>query len=470
MGMQTLDPQLKVLVQDRLVLWQVFSGLVHFNETNGTIEPDLAESWSVADDGVTYTFKIRDNVYFHNGDKFTAKDAAYSIERCKSPEMSCNTYTTMIGEVKAIDDTTLQITLDSPFAPFLGNLCYIFMVSEKEVTEQGDKFGTTICSGTGPYYVADYNRDQKIVLKAFDKYYKGEAAIKTVNFHVITDTAAGMISFESGDLDYFLCTTTDYARLQGDPEYKTAALAANHITYLVLNPHRETNPILKNEKLRQAMCYAIDKEEMNYAAFDGMGMVANYFYDPSMNVGANPEGFYYDYNPEKAKQLLAEAGYPDGVNVGKLLCFTGSHFETCATVLQAQWAKLGIQCELEWNEQSVALKRGTDGDMDMQISGSGCAGDYDDLRKRVHTSKSSAYVDYKLTDYDWEKLDGLLDQSAAEPDPAKRLELTKAHNDMFMQTATQIPLLHKCVTFVWDADLNVVPRHTNPVIYEWSWN
>jgi len=464
----SLDPHGTVLLQDNIIVWQVFSGLLHFNELTGSIELDLAESYEISDDGLVYTFKLKE-AYFHNGDPVKAADVVFSIKRCMDPSMGRSTYTSAIADVVAVDDATVEITLKAPSAPFLTNMCYVFVISEKELNEQGAEFGTKPLSGTGPYMVTELDADQKIVLQAFDKYYKGEAAIKTVNFHIVTDSAAGMISFESGDLDWYSCTATDFARLQGDPKFNTEAVTANHTTYMAINPN--ANDVLANEKVRQAIAYAINKEELNYAAFDGMGAEANFYFNPDMNVGAPGDGFYYEYNPEKAKELLAEAGYPDGVNVGNLLCFTGSHFEICATTIQAQLAKVGIQCELEWNEQGVALTRGTNSEFDMIVSGGGCGGDYDDIRKRVHTTMSSAYIDYSETDYDWQWMDNALDTASATSDAAKRLELNREHNDYFMKTATQLPLVHKCVTFAWDADLNVGSnRHTNPVIYDWSWN
>ena len=464
----SMDPHGTPLLQDNIVLWQVFSALLHFNELTGTTDPDLAESYTVSSDGTVYTFKLRDNLFFHNGDPVTAGDVVFSLKRCMDPNMGRSIYTAAIQDVKALDDKTVEVTLKAPSAPFLVNMCYVFIISEKEVKEQGDAFGTQPCSGTGPYMVTSLDPDQKIVLTAFDKYYKGKAAIETVNFHIVTDSAAGMISFEAGDLDWYGCSAADYTRLSGDPKFKTEATAANHITYMAVNP--TANDALKNEKVRQAIAYAINKDELNQAAFDGLGAAADFFYNPKWNVGAPGDGFHYEYNPEKAQELLKEAGYENGVNVGKLLCWTGGHFEVCATTIQAQLAKVGIQCELEWNEQGVALNRGTNMDFDMIVSGFACGGDYDEIRKRVYSTSTAAYIKYKETDYDWAWMDKTLDTASATIDPAQRIALNQEHSDYVLKTATQIPLVHKCVFFAWNADLNVTNRPINPIIYDWSWN
>ncbi len=467
----TLDPQSTSNVQDRIVLWQIFEGLLFYNELTGQAEPRLAESYSVDDTGKVYTFKLRNNVYFHNGDKMTAKDVEFSITRAMTSETAkaVRNNCTNIDSVKAVDETTVQINLKVPYAPLLLNLCYVFVLSEKEVTEQGESYGTTICSGTGPYKVKEAQFDQKIILEAFDKYYRGEAAIKTVNFYVITDSSAGMISFESGDLDWYGCSSTDFMRLKDDQQYNAASAVANHITYMAINPL--SNDVLKSEKVRQAIAYAINKDELNQAAFDGYAEPADFMYSPKMNIAAPGDGFKYEYNPEKAKELLKEAGYPDGVNVGKLLCFTGSHFEICATVIQAQLEKVGIKCELEWNEQSVSLKRGTDHDFELIVSGSSCSGDYDDIRKRTYSGLTTPFVDYaNLPEYDWKALDALLDEAAGISDLTARLEKNREYSDQFMKSATQLPLLHKCVFFVWNKNLQLVNSPVNPVIYDWKWN
>lgn len=463
------DPHATTNVQDRLILWQMYEGLMFYNELTGTVDPALAESYEVNEDGTVYTFHLRDDVYFHNGEKMTAEDAAFSILRATDPNMAISTYGTNIKDAKAIDDTTLEVTLSASYAPFLVNCCQLFILEKDEVTGQGDKFGVEISTaGTGPYMLSELDNDQKIVLKAFDKYYKGEAAIKTVNYYIITDSAAGMVSFESGDLDWYNCTVTDYNRLQGDTKFNSEAMVANHMTFLAINPNSKVEA-LQNEKVRQAIAYAINKEEMNYAAFDGLGGEADYLENPEFNVGAPKGDVVYNYDPEKAKALLAEAGYPDGVDVGNILCFTGSHFEVCATVLQAQLQAVGINAELEWAEQASCLDRAKKADYDLDLTGGNCSGDYDNLRKRFYSPLATTYVKFAETEYGSEWLDNAIDVASATADPEKRLELNKEINDYLMNTATYIPLLHKCVPYVWNSELNVVNRPVNYLVYDWSW-
>ncbi len=468
MAWSSSDPIATQNLQDRVIWWQMFEGLLFWNELTGTIDPDIASSYDVSDDGLEYTFHLRDDIYFHNGEKCTADDVVFSFERAASPESLAKQYCVNIAKVEALDPSTVKVTLSSPYAPFLLNCCYIFILNKKEVEEQGAEFGTKVHgAGTGPYKLIYMENDTKITLEAFDKYYKGVAPIKYVNFYPITDSAAGMVSFESGNLDWYICSIMDAQRIQMEDKFDVEIMPANHITYYSVNPQTK-NKALQNEKVRQAMAYAVDKEEMNMAAFEGLATEAKYFYEPEWNVGA-PAGDYYDYDPEKAKALLAEAGYPDGCDVGELLCFKGSHFEVCATMLQAQWERVGIHAELVWMEQSTMNATVKARDYNIGCTGFTCQGDYGDYRQRFHSSNNARMIDYTGTEYDPAYVDRMFDESAACSDPAKRLEMTMELHNYIMKTACQIPLLHKAVAFAKNKDLKVVNRPTNPIIYDWHW-
>lgn len=470
MAWTSTDPHSGQNIQDKLIWWQMYEGLMFWNELTGTIDPCLATSYDVSEDGLTYTFHLRDDVYFHNGEKMTASDVVFSYKRAMDPNFMMTGFTVNIADIVAVDDYTVEITLSTSYATFLLNTCYVFILSEKEVTEQGDQFGIEISTaGTGPYKLTYLDNDTKITLEAFDKYYRGEASIKYVNWYPVTDAAAGLISFESGDLDWYGCGVMDAQRLEMEGKHNVEMMGANHITYFAVNPKAGVET-LANEKVRQAMCYAVNRDEMNMAAFEGAGTPAYYMFNPDWNVGAPKGDVVFEYNPEKAKELLAEAGYPDGVNVGKILCFKGSHFETCATVLQAQLAAVGIQAELEWAEQSIVTSAARTKDYQIIVCGFNCLGDYGDFRQRYHGTLTTGIINLNDTEYDAALVDRLSDESGAESDPAKRLEITKELNDYLANTAMLNPLLHKAVAFVWNEDLNVVNRPINPIIYDWSWN
>lgn len=471
--LNSVDGQGPKAVQEILVRFQIFEGLFYFNEATSEIENRLCAKYDVSADGLEYVFYLQEGVKFQNGDEMKASDVAWSLLRAKE-QPGVKAYAAPIKTAEAVDDYTVKVTLNAPSAPFMTNLCYIFIMSEREVTEQGEQFGTIVHgAGTGPYMLKNLDNDVEINLVAFPDYWRGEASIKNLNYYVISDASAALIAFESGDLDWYSASTSNYEDLKANPAYKTELVAANHITYYVMNP--ESNEALKNDLVRKAIAYATDKEAMNYAAFDGYAIIADYMEYPVYNVGAPSGGTVVTYDPEYAKQLLAEAGYPNGCDIGKITCFTGSHFEKCAQVLQENLAAVGIKAELEWVDQTTNTTRGRAMEYATLVSGSACTGDYDNIRTRFHED----YAGTKMIALEtWEngkfkdtynEMVSLIGQSSQTLDAAARIELDQKLSDLLIGTYTLIPLLHKAQLYVWNADLSVVNQPNNYIVYNWSW-
>lgn len=467
-GLITTDGQGTNNLEAKYVLVQMYEGLYYYNEAKGKLEPRVAKSYTISKDGKIYTFKLRDDVYFHNGDKVTAKDVAFSFNRAlKMPNIS--SFASKIDYAKAIDNTTVEVHMETPYAPFMVNLCNIFILSEREVTEQGKAFGTKISTaGCGPYKMIKLDSSSSWTLEAFDKYYRGKAPIKYINYKVIPDPASQQIAFESGELDWLISDITMFKAYQKNPQYKTEAVLANHCTWLAINP--DGNPALANDNVRKAIAYAIDKETCNLAAFDGLAGIADYLEMPEYNIGAPYSKVKYNYNPEKSKVLLAEAGYAKGVDVGTLLYASSSYFPKLAPVIQDNLAAVGITCRLQSGDSASLLVQARAQNFDLYISGASSYGDYDNIRRRFYTSLQGSYfVKFKGDKFNWQKMDALMDESCATMDINKRLALDAELNDMLMETATYIPILHKVQPYVWNANLNVVNQPNYYIVYDWSW-
>jgi peptide/nickel transport system substrate-binding protein len=251
-------------------------------------------------------------------------------------------------------------------------------------------------------------------------------------------------------------------------KFNTELVVANHISYIVVNYMRGS---LENDKLREAIAYAIDKEAMNIAAFDNLAVVADFMEKPGANVGAPSEGITYSYNPEKARQLVVEAGYEKGVHVGKILTIAGSYFEKMAQILQANLADVGITAEIERTDNNTVLTRLRTQDFDIETSGYNSSGDYENLRRFVHSSAvGSYYVKFEGEKFDYRRFDKLFDQGGAELDPVKRNQIYRELNDLIMRTCCMLPVLHKVQPYVWTKGLNIPANYPNyPQIFEWSW-
>lgn len=459
------------VLQDLLTRAQLYEGLFYYNESIGKIENRLAESFELSEDQTEYIFHLRTDVKFHNGDPLKASDVVFSFTRAK--EMAgTKAFVAAVESVEAIDDHAVKVKLVGPNAPFMTNICSVYVLSEREVKEQGEAFGTKVHkAGTGPYYLEELDMAVGWKLRAFPDYWRGEASIKEINYTVITDSSAGLIALESGELDWYDAPIANWDALVANPNFSTEIMPANHITYFAINP--KANEALANDLVRKAIAYAVDKEAMNLAAFNGLAAAADFLEHPTFNLGAPSEGLVYSYNPEKAMELLESAGYPNGVDVGTIICFTGSHFEKVAQILQANLAAVGIEAKLEWVDQTTNTTRARAQDYDIVVSGTSPTGDFDHIRLMFHAD----YVGSKMIaleenpdKFDYQRMADLIDISSATLDPVERIKVDQELNDMIMDTATIIPVLHKVHAYVWDKNLNVVNMPTNYQVYDWSWN
>lgn len=463
----TLDPTLNRAVQDLNIMNQIYEGLYYYNDLTGECEARVAESYTVDATGCVYTFKLRPGVKFHNGDEVKASDVVFSFNLFLN-SAGAKMVVPGVVDVKAIDDATVEVTLGAADASFLGTSAQMAILSEKEVTAQGDTFGSVInTAGTGPYMITEMDPDVSWTLKAFPDYYRGEAAIKTVNYRPIADASAAALALDAGELDYLQMTSVaGFDKYQADPNFGTEALAANHITFMCINACAEGPLAIK--EVRQAIAYAMDKNAMNMAAFGGLGGVATHMEHPDYNAAAPSGGIIYDYNPEKAKELLAQAGYPDGVQIPDILSFTGSQFEKCATVAQANLAAVGITCGIEWNDSSTCIARWNSQDYSITTAGWPSTGDYSTYGSRWNP-EVGGFHDWKNAPQDAAKWVEMLNEASAMTDEAAREAKHQEINDLIAEEAVYIPLLNKVLPCVWDADLNVVNHPGYYQIYEWSW-
>jgi len=454
------------IVSDILWKTQIFEPLYYMDELTLEYQPRIATEYSVSDDGLVYTFKLNEKAKFHNGDPVKASDVVYTYESIKSAP-GWAAFAANIDYAEAIDDQTVAIHWLAPSAAAMNHVANIWIISEK-VDKESDGTGVYL-GGTGPYYMVEYNPETNVVLEAFPDYYRGEAAIKTINYKVVTDANTGAMALEAGELDFYSTNIAGYESFQGMEGFKSEAVAANHITYLLVN--YMASDVLANDKVREAIGYAIDKDAINIAAYGGYAFPADYMENPQYNQGA-PEGdIVYNYDPEKAKELLAEAGYPDGVNIGKVLTTAANYFPDVAVVVQACLAEVGIQSEVDIMENAACIAAMRAQDYDIGVMGYTNTGDYDSFRQRVHSSQVGGYmIKYEGDKFDYKYFDQLFADQLAELDPAKRLEITKELNDAVMATCTQFPLFHKSMLYVWDEDLNAICVPNFPVIYDWSWN
>ena len=463
----TIDPHDTTNLQDIIFHKQVFEPLLFQNEATGDYEPRIAESYSAAADGLSYTFNLRRNVKFHNGRDLKASDVVFSFKRAaESPKV--RSYLSSVADVSASGDYTVVIKLTQPDAAFLSSQNMIFIVNQAEVEEQGAEFGTKLTlAGTGPFFLTYLNHDVEWTCDAFPAYYLGEAPIKKMHWVPITDASAGLIAFESGELDWYIAPIANWDALSSNPRYNTELVAANHISFICLNP---LNKPLDDDNLRKAIAYAIDKDAMNMAVFDGNAVNAD-FLVPPVNTAAPTRGITYNYDLAKAKEFLAKSAYPNGTNVGAINCSAGGNYEKMAVVLQANLAEIGLTCTINRLESATNLEYGRTQRFDLLATGSEVISDYNYWRIYAHSDAvGTYYVKYEGNKFDYRTMDRLWDEGIAIPDEARRKEIYTQLNDIMMETATMLPVFYRVQPYVWTTDLNIpVNYHMFPQMYEWSW-
>jgi ABC-type transport system substrate-binding protein len=463
----TIDPHNTTNQQDIIFHKQVFEPLYFQNEATGEYEPRVAESYSISPDGTVYTFNLRKGVKFHNGRELKASDVVFSFKRA-SGNPKVRNYLVTMDDISAKDDYTVVIKLKQPNAAFLNDQNMIFVVDEAEVKEQGEAFGTKMTlAGTGPYFLTSLNHDIEWTCDAFPAYYRGEAPIKKLHYVPITDASAGLIAFESGELDWYIAPIANWDALSSNPNYKTELVPANHISFICVN---FLNKPLDDDNLRKAIAHAIDKDAMNMAVFNGNAAISNFLVGAE-NTGAPTTGIVYDYDLNKAKEYLKKSAYPNGTHVGAINCSAGGNYEKMAVVLQANLAEIGMTSDINRLESATNMEYGRTQKFDMMATGSEIGGDYNYWRMYAHTEAVGAYyIKFEGSKFDYKKMDKRWDDGIFFFNDTATTEIYTELNDMMMETATMLPVFQRVFPYVWTSDL-VVPRNYAmfPQVYEWSW-
>ena len=343
----SLDPYQLVAAGPREVFFNVYEGLVKPN-ADGDFEPAVAESYEISDDGLTYTFVLREGVKFHNGTDVTVDDVLYSYETCAATTVidSLGAALSNVQEVKA-DGSSVVITLAEPSPDFLSYAAMVYIVP----ADYADQATSPV--GTGPFRFVSRSVQDNVVLEKFADYYGTPAYLDKVTVKVYEDSNAKMTALGAGSLDLAIHMTADQLASIDSAEYKTIEGTMNLAVGMYLNHAVEP---LNNEQVRQAMNYAVDCQEILDMTSDGAGALIGTSMYPAF-------GKYFDeslasvYSPDldKAKALMEEAGYANGFNLKLTVPSNYSIYMNMAEVLVEQLAQIGVKVTIEPVEWSTWL-------------------------------------------------------------------------------------------------------------------
>jgi peptide/nickel transport system substrate-binding protein len=329
--------------------WQLYDSLV-FADDEGKIVPALAESWEISEDGTEYTFELREDVTFHNGEPFDAESVVFSWERGRQPEMEWSEKWTMADSVEAIDDYTVKVTTDGPKPLLLRTMTTFWaMVPPDYVEEVGESGFAENPVGTGPFMFEEWAKGDHITYKANPDYWReGLPKIETLIFRPIPESATRTAAIQTGEVDIVGRLSSDEAQsLLGVPDVKVIRYPVARVYYIAFNNLTTgVGEPTEDPLVRQAMNYAVDVDTIIDALFDGFAQPATGFVaSGELGYGA-VEPFGYD--PERAEELLAEAGYPDGFEMD-MACPAGAytHFEEVCEAVVGYLADVGIEIDLQ---------------------------------------------------------------------------------------------------------------------------
>lgn len=431
---QSLDPQIQNDTTSEQVVKMLYNTLLKF-EDDGTVVGDLAESWSVSEDKLTWTFNLKQGVKFHNGKELTSADVKATFDRALNAEaggLRTTEIIKMFTAVEAPDPYTVTITTDGPYGPMESLMCNMSLgIMDADYIEQyGLDLGTSVEgeNGTGPFKVVSWERDQEIVVERFDDYFGTPAKLQTVVYTVIPEAASRVIALETGEVDVIdKPTNEDLERLEADTENFTV-LRKPTISQRLFR-FGCNDPIISNTKVRQAIVYAIDRQAIIDALFTGSAYPSTAPLAP-VTFGYSDLG-EIEQDLELAKSLLAEAGYPDGFDTKIVTTERYQNGIELAEIISQQLAEIGINAEIEvweWSALSASWNGITADEFDQPIFIMGAGPsmrDADGGLRGLYTTSETGLNDRNYGFYSNAEVDALIEQGMQETDQQKRVEIYK---------------------------------------------
>ena len=374
---QSLDPHAVTAVNDFRILVNVYDGLVRYADGTLNVEPSLATDWTISDDGLEYTFNLRDDVSFHDGSPFNAEAVVFNFERMLNEDhpyydtgpFPLAFYFGQVDTVEAVSEYQVTFTLTEPFAPFLSNLAYPtgLIISPQAVREHGEEVGRNP-SGTGAFQFEEWQANQRVVVTRNPDYWDGAPSLEAVVFRPITDANTRVAEMLSGGIDLMVEVPPDnVSTFVDDGSFELYEQAGPHLWFLILNMKEAP---FNNKAMRQAVNYAIDKESLVNDILQGTATVATGPTPPAFGWAYNDDLEPYPYDPDRARELIAEAG-GEGAEITFYVTEGGSGMLdpiSMGTAIQADLAAVGLNVTIEtyeWNTFLGEVNPGLEGKADM---------------------------------------------------------------------------------------------------------
>jgi len=447
-GMQTdpvgLDPHTTTATATRNMMENVYDTLVTVDPML-RVQPSLAASWTTSTDGLVWTFRLRPNVKFHNGRTMTADDVVYSLNRIRDPKTKSPRASdfAVVDNVSAAGPLTVAIRLKQPFSPLLAKLALStnVIVPHEIVERDGDLNKAPV--GTGPFRFVGYTPQQRLILVRSGDFWGSDATgrrlpyIDRIEFVFYPDAVARSTALRTGNVDWIeYVPASDVQSLRGDPNVTVVGGLSANFRALYIN--NAVAPF-KDVKVRQAMAWAINRKEIVDTALFGVGGVV------ATGTAIPPGGYYaltknvYDrVDVDRAKRLLAEAGFPNGIDAELYVTSTYDFLRAPAELVQAQLARIGIRTKIVAADWSVYLPTVFQKHFTLTILGTSGQTDPDDyLYNNFHTGAGNNFVGYSDPQFD-----KLVEQARLVTAESKRRALYQQAQLRLQETVPMVFLFH----------------------------
>jgi glutathione transport system substrate-binding protein len=432
----SIEPVKAVGTVQRVLKESIYRGLLGF-DTKGKHTYELAKAIDVSDDNLTYTVKLRD-AKFHNGDSVTAQDVAYTFNRIldKNSGASFRQELSVIKSIDVLDDKTVVFHLSEVCAPFMDYLALpeSAIVSESFTKAHGGKLDAEAL-GAGPFKFVSWTKGQNMIVEKFSDYYKpGRPYLDKIEFVFFSDDDARSNALVTGEVDMIdYVAWKDIPTLQMD---KSLKLDEAKGPVMILSFNTNTKP-LNDARVRRAIGYAINRENVINMAFNGQGIPAYGFILPEGGIGYDASlNNYFSYDVEKAKQLLADAGYANGFSCTLLASSQYSMHQQTAISVQNDLKQIGINVTLDLPDWATRMSKVGDKEYDMFVNA--MSGDYNDPDWLSNYIQSGIHTFNKSADFANQDIDRLLQEGRITLDPTGRDSIYKELSNVVLEQSPHV--------------------------------